>query len=91
MQSLWAPWRMEYILKDKSGACVFCEAVKKRKPDHEKLVLHVGTHTAVVMNRFPYGHGPKKYSLPVGPRARLDAGRGLLHLLTSGVSHAHET
>jgi len=44
-----------------------------------------------VLGRFPYGHGPKKYSLPVGPRARLDAGRGLLHLLTSGVSHAQET
>ncbi len=57
MDTLWAPWRMEYILRERSDDCVFCEALKAGKPDKDFLVLHVGPLGAVVMNRYPYGHG----------------------------------
>ncbi len=58
MKALWAPWRMEFIRQEKrEGKCVFCDALESRKPDREKLVLHVGRLGAVLMNKYPYGHG----------------------------------
>lgn len=57
MQVLWAPWRMDYIRSDKEGQpCVFCPG-EEREQDEERLILHVGRHCMVVMNRFPYNNG----------------------------------
>ena len=28
MKQIWAPWRMEYINKKKSGECIFCSLPK---------------------------------------------------------------
>ena len=56
MDILWAPWRMEYILSDKTAGCVFCAALAQRAPCREDLVLHAGAQGAVMMNRYPYGH-----------------------------------
>jgi ATP adenylyltransferase len=58
-ETLWAPWRMEYILSFKDGKkqqCIFCERLKK-KNDRKNLILHRGTHSFVIMNRFPYNSG----------------------------------
>ena len=56
MQVLWAPWRMDYIQSDKvEQACVFCPG-EDRRQDEERLILHVGRRTMVVMNRFPYNN-----------------------------------
>jgi len=53
METLWAPWRMEYILGDKEDSCIFCDALGKK--DH--LTLYKGKTTLVVMNKFPYING----------------------------------
>ncbi len=57
--TLWAPWRMEYILslKDRSG-CIFC-AFPERGPEHfrEDLVLLVQPHAFVCLNRYPFAPG----------------------------------
>ncbi|MCG6910322.1 MAG: HIT domain-containing protein [Deltaproteobacteria bacterium] len=50
MHTMWAPWRMEYILSEKDGGCVFCDALDK----HDELTLYKGKTTLVVMNKFPY-------------------------------------
>ena len=57
MKVLWAPWRMDYILSDeKGGDCIFCIGDDRSK-DQERLILHVGSMTMVMMNRFPYING----------------------------------
>lgn len=57
MKTLWAPWRMEYILSDqKGGPCIFCPG-DRRDADESRLILHVGKLTMVMMNRFPYING----------------------------------
>jgi ATP adenylyltransferase len=52
--NLWAPWRMEYILGDKSGACVFCEEAAGASP---KRVLCVQPHAFVILNKYPFAAG----------------------------------
>lgn len=57
MKVLWAPWRMEYILSDeKEEGCIFCPG-DDRSRDEERLILHVGSMTMVVMNKYPYING----------------------------------
>ncbi len=57
MKNLWAPWRMEYILSNQKGAnCIFCPG-RDRDQDAERLILHVGSRSSVMMNRFPYNNG----------------------------------
>jgi ATP adenylyltransferase len=48
---------MEYILSgQKNGSCIFC-AGPDRDQDEERLILHVGSLTMVIMNRYPYNNG----------------------------------
>jgi ATP adenylyltransferase len=57
MRVLWAPWRMGYILaENKADGCIFCPGTE-RNADQDRLILHVGPRTMVVMNRFPYNNG----------------------------------
>ena len=53
MKTMWAPWRMEYILADKQDGCVFCDALSK----NDDLTLFKGNDTIVMMNKFPYING----------------------------------
>ena len=53
MKTMWAPWRMEYILSEKEGGCVICKAAT----NHDGLTLCTGKRTMVVMNKFPYTNG----------------------------------
>ena len=53
MQTMWAPWRMDYILADKEEGCVFCDAMHRS----DDLTLYKGNTTLVVMNKFPYING----------------------------------
>jgi ATP adenylyltransferase len=67
MKTIWAPWRMEYILDDKAGGCIFCQALGEK----DELTLYKGNACLVMMNKFPYING----HLLVAPRrhlARLD-------------------
>lgn len=56
MKVLWAPWRMSYILSDKTQGCIFCELPKQDR-DRENLILYRSSHNFVIMNRFPYNNG----------------------------------
>lgn len=53
MKTMWAPWRMEYILADKEDGCVFCDGLSK----NDDLTLYKGNDTMVMMNKFPYING----------------------------------
>lgn len=56
MKTLWAPWRIEYILAPKPDTCVFC-LPDQTQDDAERLILYRGVHSFVVMNKFPYSTG----------------------------------
>jgi ATP adenylyltransferase len=60
MESLWAPWRMEYIEAEKKQAgpekCIFCSLLALAD-DEDGLVIHRGKKAAVILNRFPYNNG----------------------------------
>ncbi|MBW1973663.1 MAG: HIT family hydrolase [Deltaproteobacteria bacterium] len=56
MKRLWAPWRMEYILKEKDDVCIFCESFAEKK-DRETLILFRGESSFIIMNRYPYNNG----------------------------------
>ncbi len=57
MDVLWAPWRMEYILSNKEDeGCIFCPG-EDRTQDKQRLILHVGDKSMVIMNRYPYNNG----------------------------------
>jgi len=53
MKTMWAPWRMEYILGEKEKGCIFCRALS----DQDNLTLYKGKVTMVVMNKYPYING----------------------------------
>lgn len=53
---LFAPWRYEYLVSDKSVACIFCEAAASRD-DERSLVVYRGKKVFVVLNRYPYTNG----------------------------------
>jgi len=56
MESLWAPWRMNYILEKKEEGCLFCRMAAERR-DRRNLVLHRERYGFVMMNKFPYNNG----------------------------------
>ncbi len=53
MKTMWAPWRMEYILSEKTDVCVFCDGFA----NNDDLTLLKGNDTMVMMNKFPYING----------------------------------
>jgi len=53
MKTMWAPWRIEYILGAKEEGCVFCNALSVS----DQLTLYKGRETLVVMNKYPYING----------------------------------
>ena len=56
MKHLWAPWRMEYILKEKKEGCIFCEKPKENQ-DEKNYILYRGKFCFVILNAFPYNNG----------------------------------
>jgi len=55
-QTLWAPWRMEYIVGPKSEACFLCEAAQSH--DHRAhWVIARGRTCFGLLNRYPYNNG----------------------------------
>ena len=53
MKTMWAPWRMEYIISEKEKGCIFCDALSF----NDDLTLYKGNDTMVMMNKFPYING----------------------------------
>ena len=56
MKSIWAPWRMDYILGDKSETCIFCSKPVE-KDSKTDLVLYRGKLSMVMINKYPYSYG----------------------------------
>lgn len=56
MERIWAPWRMEFILTEKSAGCILCK--KPAEHDDEcNLILYRGERNFVILNKFPYNPG----------------------------------
>ncbi|MCD6571060.1 MAG: HIT domain-containing protein [Deltaproteobacteria bacterium] len=53
MKNIWAPWRVDYILKSEDTGCIFCNAPKIDDP----LILKRGDSCFSIMNRYPYTTG----------------------------------
>ena len=56
MERLYSPWRLAYVTAasgESSGACIFCEALRR----DDALILHRGTHAFVILNLYPYNNG----------------------------------
>ncbi|PLX51378.1 MAG: HIT family hydrolase [Desulfobulbaceae bacterium] len=58
MKSLFAPWRMEYILgrEGREPGCFMC-AAPATECDKDSLLLLRDRESAVLLNRFPYANG----------------------------------
>jgi len=56
MEHLWAPWRIEYILSDKTGECVLCQNPREDQ-DRENYILYRGENNFVILNKYPYNPG----------------------------------
>lgn len=59
MQTLWAPWRMQYIeeeTKDPETGCLFCPRIAADQ-DHKNLIVYRAPLTVVFMNKYPYNNG----------------------------------
>ncbi len=56
MESLWAPWRMDYIKGAAPDECIFCLR-DRGDEDLRRLVLLRTQHCFVIMNRYPYTNG----------------------------------
>lgn len=81
-EQLWAPWRLAYVAGDERAEptpveklsllpggdpdCFVCRAVVDTA-DRANLVVHRGTHTVTILNRYPYNNG----HLLVAPRQHL--------------------
>lgn len=85
-EQLWAPWRLDYIKGDEPpvksdpntfswlpGAdrdCFLCRGVADRA-DRENLIVQRGSHTLVMLNRYPYNNGHLLVA-PLLHKGRLD-------------------
>lgn len=58
-QTLWAPWRLEYIktVADGPSECFLCGAAKDTEHDSERMVIARGQYAMLMMNRYPYANG----------------------------------
>ena len=58
MKQLWAPWRMEYILKevDRTDGCIFCDFPPKND-DEKFLIAYRSEKCFVILNKYPYNNG----------------------------------
>ena len=56
MKTLWAPWRMKYIMGNKPKDCIFCAKIKENK-DRENYVLFRGNKSFIMLNLYPYNTG----------------------------------
>ena len=56
MKTIWAPWRMEYILSEKDKDCLFCIKPAENR-DRDNLILYRDKNVYVIMNKYPYNNG----------------------------------
>jgi ATP adenylyltransferase len=56
VKTIWAPWRMEYILSEKDKDCLFCIKPAENR-DRDNLILYRDKNVYVIMNKYPYNNG----------------------------------
>ena len=62
MQTLWSPWRSQYVGSGggdaSSSNCVFCEIQEDPERDEQNFIVHRGVGNFIVLNLYPYitGH-----------------------------------
>lgn len=56
METLWAPWRIEYIKQPKEPGCIFCTKPAQHQ-DKDNFILFRGDTSFVIMNYYPYNNG----------------------------------
>lgn len=56
MDTLWAPWRIEYIKQAKEPGCIFCTKPAQQQ-DEENFILFRGKTSFIIMNYYPYNNG----------------------------------
>src|SRR5579871_1476860 len=56
MDTLWAPWRSQYILDEKPSGCVFCVKPAENR-DRDNFILYRGRFCYVMLNTYPYNNG----------------------------------
>jgi ATP adenylyltransferase len=69
METLFAPWRLSYLVSEKAPGCIFCDALRGNDDD-ETLVVHRGERVFSLLNRYPYANGHVMVA-PVAHQARL--------------------
>jgi ATP adenylyltransferase len=83
---LWAPWRMEYIVRAKTGPCIFCSFASSPPVAYrEALVLIVAQHALVCLNRYPFAAShllvaPRRHVADIG-ELPMDEYDGLMALV----------
>ncbi|HWR81979.1 MAG TPA: HIT domain-containing protein [Candidatus Deferrimicrobium sp.] len=53
---IWAPWRAEFVLREKEPGCVFCNRFKM-EDSVTNLIVHRAKLSFVILNKFPYNSG----------------------------------
>ncbi|PID29971.1 MAG: HIT family hydrolase [Candidatus Cloacimonadota bacterium] len=53
---LYSPWRLQYILSEKSKECIFC-VKPEAEEDKKNFILKRMKHCFVILNVFPYNNG----------------------------------
>lgn len=58
---LWAPWRLAYVAAEPkpptaTADCFLCTGLAQTR-DRDNLIVHRTSHSAVVLNKFPYNNG----------------------------------
>ena len=56
METLWAPWRIGYVMAEKPQGCVFCTKPAENR-DSENFILYRGALCFAVLNIYPYNNG----------------------------------
>lgn len=58
MEFIWSPWRYDYMASagKKPSSCILCIG-EDRSRDAERLILHRGLYSFIILNLFPYTSG----------------------------------
>ena len=54
---LWAPWRIKYILSEKTDPCFLCNKKLASDDDDEYMIVFRADYSFVMLNAFPYNPG----------------------------------
>ena len=56
MEHIWAPWRIQYIQREKTEGCILCEKPGE-DDDTQNYILYRGSKNFIIMNTYPYNPG----------------------------------